>query len=133
MEELIHVRRPADSEHTRIVTKISPRSVSETVSRLTELLSARGITLFAVIDQRAEAQKAGLDLRETTLVTFGNPAWGTPVMSATPLAALDLPLKVVVWADRDTQPTTTRCQVTPPSRVQKIAHRPSTVCPAIQP
>src|SRR5579872_6948689 len=84
-----------------IVTKRSPRSVTETVSRLTQLLSTRGITLFAVIDQRAEAQKVGLDLRETTLVIFGNPAQGTPVMMAAPLAALDLPLKIVVWADGD--------------------------------
>jgi uncharacterized protein (DUF302 family) len=84
---------------TETVTKLSPRSVTETVSRLTAMLSARGITLFAVIDQRAEAQRVGLDLRETTLVIFGNPAQGTPVMVAAPLAALDLPLKVVVWAD----------------------------------
>jgi uncharacterized protein (DUF302 family) len=55
--------------------------------------------LFAVIDQRAEARQAGLDLRETTLVIFGSPAAGTPVMAAAPLAALDLPLKVLVWAD----------------------------------
>lgn len=64
-------------------------------------MNARGITLFAVIDQRAEAQKAGLDLRETRLVIFDNPVQGTPVMAAAPLAALDLPLKVVVWADGD--------------------------------
>jgi len=42
---------------------------------------------------------AGLDLRDTKLVIFGNPAAGTPVMVAAPLAALDLPLKVLVWAD----------------------------------
>jgi uncharacterized protein (DUF302 family) len=82
-----------------IITKSSPRSVAQTVARLTGLLSQRGITLFAVIDQRAEAQDAGLDLRETVLVLFGSPAQGTPVMVAAPLAALDLPLKVVVWAD----------------------------------
>ena len=57
--------------------------------------------VFTVIDQRAEAQAVGLDLRETTLVVFGNPAAGTPVMDAAPLAALDLPLKVLVWAEAD--------------------------------
>ena len=46
--------------------------------------------LFAVIDQSAEARQVGLSLRETTLVTFGSPAAGTPVMAAAPLAALDL-------------------------------------------
>jgi uncharacterized protein (DUF302 family) len=73
--------------------------VAETVSRLTELLDARGIKLFAVIDQRAEACDAGLQLRETVLVIFGDPAVGTPVMVDSPLAALDLPLKVLIWAD----------------------------------
>jgi uncharacterized protein (DUF302 family) len=54
---------------------------------------------FAVIDQRAEAVAAGLELRETVLVLFGNPAAGTPVMNQVPLSALDLPLKILVWDD----------------------------------
>jgi uncharacterized protein (DUF302 family) len=82
-----------------IITKLSPRSVADTASRLTELVRARGMRLFAVIDQSAEARQAGLELRDTTLVIFGSPAQGTPVMQASPLAALDLPLKVLVWAD----------------------------------
>jgi uncharacterized protein (DUF302 family) len=57
--------------------------------------------LFDVIDQSAEARRVGLHLRPTTLVIFGNPVAGTTVMDATPLAALDLPLKVLVWADGD--------------------------------
>ncbi len=82
-----------------IVTKLSPRSVPGTVARLTGILGDKGLKLFAVIDQSAEASAAGLDLRETVLVIFGSPAAGTPVMQAAPLSALDLPLKVVVWAD----------------------------------
>jgi uncharacterized protein (DUF302 family) len=82
-----------------IVTKLSPRPVSETVTRLTDMVTARGMKVFAVIDQAAEARSAGLELRDTTLVIFGNPAGGTPVMAAEPLAALDLPLKVLVWDD----------------------------------
>jgi uncharacterized protein (DUF302 family) len=82
-----------------VVTKPSPRSVGDTVARLTELVQAKGLTLFAVIDQSAEARRVGLELRETTLVIFGSPAAGTPVMAASPLAAVDLPLKVVVWDD----------------------------------
>jgi uncharacterized protein (DUF302 family) len=82
-----------------IVTKLSPRSVPDTVARLTGLLTGKGLKLFAVIDQRAEAIAAGLTLRETVLVIFGNPAAGTLVMQAAPLSALDLPLKVLVWAD----------------------------------
>lgn len=82
-----------------ITTKLSSRSVSDTVTRLVDIVNAKGVKLFAVIDQRAEAQAAGLELRETTLVIFGNPAAGTPVMAAAPMAALDLPLKVLVWDD----------------------------------
>jgi uncharacterized protein (DUF302 family) len=82
-----------------VTTKVSPRSVAETVSRLTDLIAAKGMKTFAVIDQAAEARKAGQQLRDTTLVIFGSPAAGTPVMAASPLAALDLPLKVLVWAD----------------------------------
>lgn len=84
---------------TGIVTRRSPRTVKETVARLTELLGARGVRVFAVIDQAEQARQAGLDLRETVLVIFGNPAAGTPVMAAEPLAALDLPLKILVWDD----------------------------------
>jgi uncharacterized protein (DUF302 family) len=89
----------ADGNATQITTKVSPRSVAETVSRLTGLLAAKGVKVFAVIDQTAEASQVGLQLRETTLVVFGNPAAGTPVMAAAPLAALDLPLKVLIWDD----------------------------------
>ncbi len=84
---------------TQVVTKVSPRSVAATVSRLTGILAAKGMKVFAVIDQSEEARGAGLPLRETTLVLFGNPAAGTPVMDAAPLSALDLPLKVLIWAD----------------------------------
>lgn len=82
-----------------VITKISPRSFAATVSRLTSLIEEKGLRLFSVIDQRAEARNAGLELRDTTLVVFGSPAAGTPVMAAAPLSALDLPLKVLVWAD----------------------------------
>ena len=84
---------------TGVVTKLSPQPVADTVARLTDLIAAKGMKLFAVIDQSAEAREAGLQLRDTTLVLFGSPAAGTPVMAAAPLAALDLPLKVLIWAD----------------------------------
>ena len=84
-----------------VVTKRSPRSVPETVNRLTGVVRVRGLTLFAVIDHSGEAANAGLEMPDTKLVVFGSPAGGTPVMVAAPLAALDLPLKVLVWADRD--------------------------------
>jgi len=63
------------------------------------MIAAKGMKLFAVIDQAEEARQVGLTLRETVLVIFGSPAAGTPVMAAAPLSALDLPLKVLVWSD----------------------------------
>src|SRR5215467_1885105 len=84
-----------------VVTKLSHQPVPDTVAKLTAMISAKGMRLFAVIDQAAEARQAGLRLRETTLVIFGSPTAGTPVMDASPLSALDLPLKVLIWADGD--------------------------------
>jgi len=84
-----------------VVTKLSRQSVAATVAELTSMITAKGMRLFAVIDQAAEARQAGLTLRETVLVIFGSPQAGTPVMAAAPLAALDLPLKVLIWADGD--------------------------------
>ena len=82
-----------------MTTKESPRSVEDTVARLKGVLDSKGIKLFAVIDHSGEAKAAGLELRDTKLVIFGSPVAGTPVMAAAPLAALDLPLKVLVWDD----------------------------------
>ena len=82
-----------------VITKASPRTVAETVARFSGIAQAKGLRVFTVIDQAAEARQVGLALRDTVLVVFGNPAAGTPVMAAAPLSALDLPLKFVVWDD----------------------------------
>ena len=84
-----------------IITKMSPWSVADTVARITAIVATRGMKLFAVIDHSGEARASGLDLRETKVVIFGSPKAGTPVMQSAPLAALDLPLKILVWADGD--------------------------------
>jgi len=82
-----------------LVTKDCPLSVADTVARLSALIADKGITLFGVVDHSGEAHANGLELRDTKVVIFGSPAAGTPVMEAQPLAALDLPLKVLVWDD----------------------------------
>jgi uncharacterized protein (DUF302 family) len=82
-----------------VITKASPQSVADTVNRLTEIVEGKGIKVFAVIDHSGEAEHVGLKLRDTKLVVFGSPKGGTPVMVAAPLAALDLPLKILVWDD----------------------------------
>jgi uncharacterized protein (DUF302 family) len=84
---------------TAVVTKLSPRSVADTVVRLSALVAEKGMKLFALIDHSGEAEAVGLQLRDTKVVIFGSPQAGTPVMGASPLAALDLPLKVLIWED----------------------------------
>ena len=85
---------------TDVVTKLSPLTVADTTSKLTGMIAAKGMKLFGVIDQAAEAREVGLTLRDTVLVIFGSPVAGTPVMAASPLTALDLPLKVLIWSDK---------------------------------
>jgi uncharacterized protein (DUF302 family) len=87
------------SNRSGVITKLSSLSVADTVARLLELVAAKGMTVFAVIDHSGAAASAALSLRETKVVIFGSPQAGTPVMQSSPLAALDLPLKVLVWAD----------------------------------
>jgi uncharacterized protein (DUF302 family) len=82
-----------------IATKVTTRSVEETVARLIGIISTRALTLFAVIDQSQQARSVGQDLRETVLVIFGDPRMHTQVMVDSPWAALDLPLRVLVWSD----------------------------------
>ena len=79
----------------------SPRSVSETVQRLESILRTRNLTVFARIDHSGEAAKAGLSMRPTQLIIFGSPKGGTPVMVASPTAAIDLPLKALIWEDAE--------------------------------
>jgi uncharacterized protein (DUF302 family) len=66
---------------------------------MSELVSATELKMFALIDHSGEAAAHGLELRDTKVVVFGTPVAGTPVMQAAPLAALDLPLKILVWDD----------------------------------
>ncbi|WP_081980642.1 DUF302 domain-containing protein [Neosynechococcus sphagnicola] len=84
-----------------IISQLSPYSVTETIDRLAAILQAKNITIFARIDQQAEAEKVGLSLRPTQLLLFGNPKAGTPLMIAEPTIALDLPLKVLAWESAD--------------------------------
>jgi len=82
-----------------IIDTPSSHSVDETVERLKEILQAKGITLFALVDHSGEAEKVGMKMRPTKLLIFGNPKAGTPVMLAAPTSAIDLPLKILIWED----------------------------------
>ncbi len=82
-----------------VIIQPSPYSVADTVQRLERFFREHGVTVYARIDQQAELQKAGLAIRPLQFLLFGNPAGGGPVMVRNPVAALDLPLKVIVWED----------------------------------
>jgi len=82
-----------------LTTVPSNHSVTDTVARLETLFKEKGITVFAHIDHQAAATKAGLIMPASQLLIFGNPKAGTPLMKAAPTAAIDLPLKVLVWED----------------------------------
>jgi uncharacterized protein (DUF302 family) len=82
-----------------IVSIPSQHSVDQTVQKFEQILQAKGIKLFALIDHSGEAEKAGMAMRPTKLLIFGNPKGGTPLMVASPSVAIDLPLKALVWED----------------------------------
>ncbi len=89
------------NKETGIVTIPSRHSVDQTVQKLEAILQAKQVKLFALIDHSGEAEKAGLHMRPTKLLIFGNPKAGTPLMLASPSSAIDLPLKILVWEDAE--------------------------------
>jgi len=91
--------RRSEAGDEAVVTKLSPWSMADTLARLSAVVAARGMEMFAVIDHSGKARDVGFDLRDTKLVIFGSPSAIAPVIEAAPLAALDLPLRVVVWED----------------------------------
>ncbi|MDZ4790496.1 MAG: DUF302 domain-containing protein [Hyphomicrobiales bacterium] len=82
-----------------LVMKQSPHSVTKTLDRLSAILTEKGLAIFARVDHGAGAAKAGLELRPTELLIFGNPKMGTPLMQADQRAGLDLPMKALAWQD----------------------------------
>ena len=84
-----------------IVTRPSAHGVGPTIDRLEALLQAHGVTIFARIDHGAGAAQAGLSMRASQVLVFGNPRGGTPLMVAAPLSAIDLPFKALAWEDDD--------------------------------
>ena len=86
-------------EEHGIVSLASPYPFAETLERVQQAIRAHGLTLFATIDHSGEAERAGLTMPPTKLLIFGSPAAGTPLMVASPLLALDLPLKALIWQD----------------------------------
>lgn len=91
--------QPGQASTRGIVDRPSNHSVSETVTRIKNILEAKGVTLFALVDHSGEAEKVGMKMPDTKLLIFGSPKAGTPLMLAAPSIAIDLPLKILVWQD----------------------------------
>ena len=89
----------SENAQPSVITKLSNKSVPETVDRLKDFIEVRGFKLFRVIDHSGTAKQVGVQMPDSKLVMFGNPTKGAAVMVAAPLAGLDLPLKVLVWED----------------------------------
>jgi uncharacterized protein (DUF302 family) len=89
----------ASTPESGILRTASNHSVDETVTRLKSILEAKGVKLFTIVDHSGEAASAGLNMPNTKLLIFGNPKAGTPLMLASPSAALDLPLKILIAED----------------------------------
>ena len=88
---------PAAADDFRTIK--SNYSVKETLDRLSETLTKKGIKVMARVNHAAGAKSAGLALKPTELLIFGNPKLGTPLMQTNRMIALDLPMKVLAWED----------------------------------
>jgi uncharacterized protein (DUF302 family) len=86
-----------------LTTMQSGFAPEETLKRLEAAVTARGMTIFAQVDHAAGAAAAGLSLRPTTVVVFGQAKGGTPLMQAAQTIGIDLPLKALVWQDEEGQ------------------------------
>ena len=84
-----------------VIVKRSASGYGETVGRLSEAIERRGLTVFGRIDHAAAARESGLELADEQVVVFGNPRAGTPLMQSDPRIGIDLPLRILVWADAE--------------------------------
>jgi uncharacterized protein (DUF302 family) len=92
---------PAQAED--VVSQPSNASVVKTMDRLEAAVRAKGLSVFARVDHADGARGVGLRMQDAQVLIFGSPKAGTPLMVARPLAALDLPLKALVWSDASGQ------------------------------
>lgn len=84
------------------ITKTSSHDVATTADNLVAAVEGAGATLFARVDHQKGAMAVGTEIPAATLVIFGNPKIGTPIIAENPEAGLDLPIRVLIW-DKDGQ------------------------------
>ncbi|MGO4562114.1 DUF302 domain-containing protein [Mesorhizobium sp. 2RAF21] len=93
------VGRIARAESPDLIVKESAVDFSTTVQRLQAEIEKRGAKIVATVDHASGAKANGLEMRPTTVIIFGNPMLGTPLMESLQTAGLDLPLRVLIWED----------------------------------
>ncbi len=91
--------KPVAVSASGVIAQRSAYDVDQTVERLKKDIAAKGIVFFQEIDQQALAGKAGIELRPSVLLTFGNPPLGTQFITANPQAGLDWPVRMLVYRD----------------------------------
>ena len=82
-----------------VIDVASNHGVEETVERLQRILNDKGMTIFEVVDHSGGAKNAGVELRQTIMILFGNPGVGSPLMKCRQSVGIDLPRKALVWED----------------------------------
>ena len=87
------------AENDGIVRIKSAYSMPETIKRLKKDVADKGIMFFDEIDQSKLAADAGVKLRPSTLLVFGNPPLGTLFLTSNPAAGLDWPVRLLVYQD----------------------------------
>jgi uncharacterized protein (DUF302 family) len=92
-----------DTAPPGLISLRSALPVKESVDKLVHLVESKGLTVFCRVDHAAGAAAAGMQLRPTTVVIFGNAKGGTPLMQAAQTIGIDLPLKVLAWEDASGQ------------------------------
>ena len=84
-----------------VVKVRSAYPIAETIDRIRQDVAGKGIAFFSAIDQSKLAMDAGIVLRPSTLLVFGNPALGAQFVTSNPLAGLDWPVRLLVFQDAD--------------------------------
>lgn len=99
MSESDNQEKPVSTPETGLVHVASAHNAAETLQRFEKILQEKKVEIFARVDHAQGAQKVGMKLRPTTVILFGNPQVGTPLMQSRQTAGIDLPLKVLIWED----------------------------------
>ena len=84
-----------------VVIKESNHTVTQTIKKIKDIVTKKGLRVFTVINHKANAKKADMNMRESKLIIFGNPKMGTKLMKNNIVSGLDLPMKILVYKDVD--------------------------------